>query len=278
MRRFLSLAFVCLGVPFLAAQEQDGVQLAQAESEYARIQQLVEAGALPRQALADAADAREEMRDQEVLRALLYGKVSLESVTGDQAREMVAAADRRVERKARRVEAAKRKIEAGVAPLTYLTPFLEDLAAGRRVREMALARAMLFEELVTMVRAEDLVEPGETEERDRSDLPHMERFDGVGSFTTAQFQAISMAYEHEFGRAMPVSAKGETALHRAWGFDHRGRVDVALYPDSKEGLWLRKYLEALRITYLAFRSPQTGRATAAHIHIGEPSRRIRRAD
>jgi len=278
VRRFLSLAFVCLGVPFLAAQERDGVQLAPAESEYARIQQLVEAGALPRQALADAADAREEMRDQEVLRALLYGKISLENVTGEQAREMVAAADRRVERKARQVEAAKRKIEAGVAPLTYLTPFLEDLAAGRRVREMALARAMLFEELVTMVRAEDVVEPGETEERDRSDPPRMERFDGVGSFTTAQFQAISVAYEREFGRAMPVSAKGETALHRAWGFDHRGRVDVALYPDSKEGLWLRKYLEALRITYLAFRSPQTRRATAAHIHIGEPSRRIRRAD
>lgn len=209
MRRFLSLAFVCLGVRSWQPKSRMGCRLAQAESEYARIQQLVEAGALPRQALADAADApgRDAPILQEVLRALLYGKVSLESVTGDQAREMVAAADRRVERKARRVEAAKRKIRGRGGAADVWLPLLEDLAAGRRVREMALARAMLFEELVTMVRAEDLVEPGETEERDRSDLPHMERFDGVGSFTTAQFQAISMAYDANLGGRCPLAPK-----------------------------------------------------------------------
>lgn len=251
---------------------------ADADQEYARIQELVEAGALPRQALTEALDAREEALDQGVLRALLYGKVSLETLTEEQARELVDAADRRVERKARRVEAAKKKIEAGVVPLTYLTPFLEELDASRRVRELALSRARLFEELVTMVRAEETVELPEIEQRAPAQLPHLERFDGVGSFTAAQFQAISTAYEREFGKALPVSAKGDTALHRAWGFDHRGRVDVALFPDSKEGLWLRRYLEALGITYLAFRSAQPGKATAAHIHIGEPSTRIRRTD
>lgn len=276
MRRFLSLAVVFFGLPLWVALGQDQSRIAQAEGEYARIQGLVEAGALPRQALENAADARDEARDEGVLRALLYGRVSLENLTEEQAREMLDAADRRLERKARRLEAAKRKLEAGVVPFTYLTPFLEDLDASRRVRELALARARLFEELVTMVRTEDSAE--HAEEEAGQELPHMERFDGVGSFTTAQFQAISVAFEREFGRPLPVSAKGETALHRAWGFDHRGRVDVALFPDSKEGRWLLRFLEALRITYLAFRAPQPGTATAAHIHIGEPSRRIRRAD
>jgi len=276
VRRFLSLTVVCFTLPFSVALGQDQSKIAQAEGEYARIQGLVEAGALPRQALDDAADARDEARDEGVLRALLYGRVSLENLTEDQAREMVEAADRRLERKSRRLEAAKRKLDAGVVPFTYLTPFLEDLDASRRVRELALARARLFEELVTMVRTENSAEYAEEEAS--QDLPHMERFDGIGSFTTAQFQAISVAFEREFGRPLPVSAKGETALHRAWGFDHRGRVDVALFPDSKEGRWLRKFLEALQITYLAFRAPQPGTATAAHIHIGEPSTRIRRAD
>jgi hypothetical protein len=62
------------------------------------------------------------------------------------------------------------------------------------------------------------------------------------------------------------------------GFDHRGRVDVALKPDSREGQWLRKYLQARDIPYLAFRSAIRGVATNAHIHIGPPSNRIRRAD
>lgn len=269
---------MCLGVPFLSAQDQDRSKLAEADREYARIQRLVDAGALPRQALSEALDAREELLDQGVLRELLYGKVSLETLTEEQARELVNAADRRVERKARRVEAARKRIEAGVVPLTYLTPFLEELDASRRVRELALSRARLFEELVTMVRAEEAVELPEIEPRTPSQLPHLERFDGVGSFTSAQLQAISNAFEREFGKALPVSAKGDTALHRSWGFDHRGRVDVALFPDSKEGLWLRRYLEALGITYLAFRSAQPGQATAAHIHIGEPSTRIRRTD
>lgn len=267
---------MCCGLPFSVALGQDQSKIAQADAEYARIQSLVAAGALPRQALEEAADTRDEARDEGVLRTLLYGRVSLESLTEEQARGMVEAAGRRLERKERRLAAAKRKLEAGVVPFTYLTPFLEDLDASRRVRELALARARLFEELVTMVRAEEVAKPAE--EEPGPDLPRLERFDGIGSFTTAQFQAITAAFEREFGRPLPVSAKGETALHRAWGFDHRGRVDVALFPDSKEGRWLRRFLEALRITYLAFRAAQPGAATAAHIHIGEPSTRIRRAD
>jgi hypothetical protein len=67
-------------------------------------------------------------------------------------------------------------------------------------------------------------------------------------------------------------------VHRALGFDHTGRIDVALMPDSTEGVWLRRYLESKSIPYYAFRAAIAGKATAAHIHIGPGSTRLRVAD
>jgi hypothetical protein len=61
---------------------------------------------------------------------------------------------------------------------------------------------------------------------------------------------------------------GETAVHRALGFDHRGRVDVGLHPDTPEGAWLRAYLIENRIPFFLFRQAVPGKATGAHIHIG----------
>jgi hypothetical protein len=70
---------------------------------------------------------------------------------------------------------------------------------------------------------------------------------------------------------------GETAVHRALGFDHRNRVDVAVHPDQPEGVWLRQYLELHYIPYFAFRRAVPGKATGAHIHIGPMSTPLARA-
>jgi hypothetical protein len=105
--------------------------------------------------------------------------------------------------------------------------------------------------------------------------PHLsERFDGDGSFSAAEFHKIEAAFEAHFAKPLPVSAMGETAVHRALGFDHRGRVDVALNPDQLEGKWLRGYLEANRIPFFAFWQAVPGKATGAHIHIGPMSTRL----
>jgi len=104
-----------------------------------------------------------------------------------------------------------------------------------------------------------------------------ERYDGRGVFTTAQFRRIVLAYEHEFQKPLPVSARGATALHRSLDSINRDRVDVALHPDQKEGAWLCRYLEFERIPYFAFRRSIPGISTAAHIHIGPPSGRYRLA-
>jgi hypothetical protein len=77
---------------------------------------------------------------------------------------------------------------------------------------------------------------------------------------------------------MPVSARGSTAVHRAMGFDHTGRIDVAVNPDAPEGVWLRKYLDTQGIPYYAFRAAIAGKATAPHIHIGPGSTRLHVTD
>ena len=63
-------------------------------------------------------------------------------------------------------------------------------------------------------------------------------------------------------------------LHDRLGLDHHGAIDVALWPDSAEGLALMDYLRRAGISFLAYRSSVPGEATGAHIHIGEPSPRF----
>ncbi len=106
----------------------------------------------------------------------------------------------------------------------------------------------------------------------------MVHFEGDGQISPADIQRIAAAYQSEFHRPLPISANGETNAHRALGFDHRGRVDVAVNPDQKEGIWLRSYLEKNDIPYYAFRAAVPGKATGAHIHIGPGSARLRAAD
>ena len=56
--------------------------------------------------------------------------------------------------------------------------------------------------------------------------------------------------------------------------EHRGRVDVAVYPETTEGLWLQNYLKSKRIPYFAFRAAVPHQATGAHIHVGPGSTRL----
>ena len=73
---------------------------------------------------------------------------------------------------------------------------------------------------------------------------------------------------------IPVSADGQTAVHTSMGFNHAGRVDIALSPDQPEGVWLMRYLEKNHIPYYAFRSAVAHKATGAHIHLGPGSTKL----
>jgi hypothetical protein len=100
------------------------------------------------------------------------------------------------------------------------------------------------------------------------------RHNGAAGWSLAGVPALVAFFEGRFGRRLPLSAVGQSAVHDRFGFDHREAVDVALHPDSPEGRALVAHLRARGIPFLAFRSAVRGAATGPHIHVGAPSPRL----
>ena len=99
------------------------------------------------------------------------------------------------------------------------------------------------------------------------------RFNGGSPWALMDVSKIEKFFSGTFGRALPISAFGQTPTHDRLRFDHRNAIDVALHPDSKEGQSLLGYLRQAGIPFIAFRNAVAGSATGAHIHIGKPSPR-----
>jgi hypothetical protein len=99
------------------------------------------------------------------------------------------------------------------------------------------------------------------------------RFNRGTLWTLGSTPKIEKFFFETFGRALPISALGQTATHDRLRFDHRNAIDVALHPDSTEGRTLLGYLRQVGIPFIAFRNTVPGAATGAHIHIGKASPR-----
>ena len=99
------------------------------------------------------------------------------------------------------------------------------------------------------------------------------RFNGGAPWSLIESSKVEKFFSQAFGRALPISAFGQTTTHDRLRFDHRNAIDVALHPDSKEGQSLLSYLRQAGIPFIAFRNAVPGAATGAHIHIGKPSAR-----
>jgi hypothetical protein len=102
----------------------------------------------------------------------------------------------------------------------------------------------------------------------------MVRHHGRAGWSLEELPRIEDFFQSAFGRALPISAYGQTALHSQLGFDHREAVDVAIHPDSREGLALQRFLRDGGIPFMVARRSVEGVATGAHIHIGRPSQRL----
>ena len=96
-------------------------------------------------------------------------------------------------------------------------------------------------------------------------------YNGGAKWSLTDAGKIQKFFLDLFGRALPVSAFGQTPVHDRMKFDHRDAMDVAIHPDSSEGRALMEHLRKLGIPFLAYRNKVTGSATGAHIHIGKPS-------
>jgi len=102
----------------------------------------------------------------------------------------------------------------------------------------------------------------------------MIRYEGMVELAAGNVSSIQTFFSEQFGRALPVSAMGQTPVHDRMGLDHRHALDVAVRPDSDEGKALMAYLRRERIPFLAFKGPVPGASTGAHIHIGKVSPRL----
>lgn len=223
-------------------------------------------------ALRTPADDLADAQDQAVLERTLYGRLRVEDCDEEQAAGMVAAATRIFERRKEQLARQRALVEEGAAPRLSITESVKALDDARRVMDLAESRAHLVRQLAEIARME--AEAESSPAIDTGPRPIIERFAGGGRFVAADFDMIEVAYRAEFGAAIPVSARGATRFHRALGFDHRGRIDVAVDPDQPEGVWLRGYLRKRGIPYYAFRAAVRGKATAPHIHVGPPSERL----
>ena len=255
------VVLLCAG--FMGAQTSEDAELARARLELLRIEGLVTNGALPPSQLEKARAAVQDAEDGALLRKNIYQQ----DLTEEQADAMVAAAMRQMERRKAAFDEAKRLVEAGAAPQISLSTVLMDLDFARKQADLAETRARLAREMTQMAEMEVTLQSRLAQSPSEA-LKIAERFDGDGIFTPQILLKLESAFAMRFGRPLPITANGETAVHRALGFDHRGRVDVGVHPDQAEGVWLREYLTTNRIPFFAFRAAVPGKATGAHIHLG----------
>jgi hypothetical protein len=234
-----------------------------------RIRAMVETGAVPRAQLAKAETALADAQDAATIKHTIYSQ----DLSEEQANALVAAASRRFDRRKDAFDEAKKLVDLGIAAQNSLEAKLQDMEFARTECQLANSRAQLSRELAAMAEAEAAMAHIPVEPL-LPDAPPEVRYDGNGVFTPVMLTHIEAAFSAKFGKPLPISANGETAVHRALGFDHSGRVDVAIHPDQPEGQWLLQYLVANKIPYFAFRQAMAGKATGAHIHIGPGSTRL----
>jgi hypothetical protein len=247
------------------------VQRAQAEVD--RLRPLVADGTLPQTRLTEAQAQVDDAIDAEILSQTLYSSARVQDMSAADASRMVHAARRRVDRESKLVEERQGLLSMGILARSDVAGLESELEDRRRVFRLAESRVQLLDELKRMAALEAQMEEASRVARSKAALLTI-RYQGSGRFDLHEIPLIARQFELKFHRELPVSAYGQTATHASLGLDHRGRVDVALSPDSPEGVWVRQLLEHMRIPYLAFRSALAGAATGPHIHIGTGSTRL----
>jgi hypothetical protein len=106
------------------------------------------------------------------------------------------------------------------------------------------------------------------------ETPTLIGYNGAANWSLADVPKVVSFYRARFGRALPISAMGQSATHDRMSLDHRDGLDIAVQPESTEGRELMAYLRKAGIPFIAFRGQVRSMSTGAHIHIGRLSPRI----
>lgn len=259
----------------LRADENDSAVI-RARQVLDQVTRLVASGALPAMRLRKAQEDVQDAMDQSILKKSLYAN----DLLPEQAEQMIFVAERMVFRRQRALLDMQQLVGAGVISRAEAEASGVNLDRAQQELEWAQTRAKLVEQVAESVRLQKAIANMETQAESHPEWVGnvYTKYDGSGIFTPGDLKILEIAYTNRFARPLPISADGETALHRSLGFDHRGRVDVAVTPDQPEGLWLMRYLESKRIPYFAFRAAVPHQATGAHIHVGPGSTKLALSD
>lgn len=243
-----------------------------AQQDVERVKLLISQGALPAMRLRRAQEDLEIAKDMSILKQSIYSQ----DLLPEQAEQMVTVAQRIVFRRQRALIEMQQLVSSGVISRSEAEASGADFDRSQTELHLAETRAHLIQQMAETLRIEKGIAGLEMQVETHPEWAGKvyTRYDGRGVFVPSDLEKVSIAFLSRFAKPLPISANGETALHRSLGFDHRGRVDVAVSPDQPEGAWLMHYLEANKIPYFAFRMAVPGKATGAHIHIGPQSARL----
>ncbi len=169
----------------------------------------------------------------------------------------------------------RRLLDAGLVARNEWRKYDRAAKESRELLELSKIQASAAKDLVGALEREyELARAHKIQPGYFSKTRLVSRFYGNTSWSADELNQLSEAFRGKFGKSLPISALGQTATHDDFHLDHRGRVDVAVFPDSVEGEWLLDYLRSRGISFLAFRASVPGEATGPHIHIGPPSHRL----
>ena len=194
---------------------------------------------------------------------------ALERVVGFRARDVdraTALVEQRRELYARGI-ASRREVEDAERSLDDARAKLEETR-----QQIAQADHALAEALVAAVPPAP-PSPSSPQSPEPGVAPSIVRHRGSVVWSLADSPRLDRFFRGRFGRALPVSAYGQTPVHDKLRLDHHQALDVALHPDSPEGTALLAFLRSSGIPFIAFRGAMAGAATGAHIHVGAPSPR-----
>ena len=179
-----------------------------------------------------------------------------------------------VQRATEQAERTRALVERGIVARSDLATSERVVAEARARLDQTWSEAVVAATLIAKAMAADELATRPLPPGGEQTTATLVRYQGRRPWMLSQTQSLQDFFARAFGRALPVSAYGQTPVHDKLGFDHRNAIDIAVHPDSAEGRAVMDWLRRAGLSFLAFRGAVSGAATGAHIHVGEPSQRL----
>jgi hypothetical protein len=165
--------------------------------------------------------------------------------------------------------------KAGVLSAAYVEQAERDLVTAQRDLEDARVAIEEADRILVEASLQGRLAPLAPLPRGAyEDVATLVRFNGTSPWSLKDVPTLKRRFADAFGRALPISAFGQTKVHDRLGLDHRTAIDVAVHPDSAEGRWLMQYLRQAGFPFIGVRAEVSGSSTGAHIHVGAASPRM----